>query len=448
MSALMAVAGRVVLRLALTLPVADLPALRAAGYDVLAVDHDQGWVDVMAPTPELAGKLRSYAWRVLDEHPVDGAYRPDRQYKTPEAVAAILKDFVDRFPRLATLRSIGKSTEGRDIWAVKLTAATSYVDLVTKPAVLFNAMHHAREVMSTEVALDTIDYLLTGYGHDERVTGWLDADEIWVLPMLNVDGNDKVWTTDAMWRKNTRDGYGVDINRNYSFQWGKCGGSSGSRGADDYRGPAAGSEPETQAMMAFVREIRPVFDISYHSYGEYVIYPYGCDGQRTPGARVVEAIGKEMAARIPSDSGRGHYKPGTSWELLYAVDGSDIDWMYHDLQVLPYVIEVNSGFGGGGFQPDYDVRDATVESVRNGWTYLLDRLDGPGIRGRVADHLGRPHGGGSIRIGEALYDLKPDGSFHAVLDPGTYDVQVTVGARTLSRTVTVSTARRNVTFIL
>ena len=65
-----------------------------------------------------------------------------------------------------------------------------------------------------------------------------------------------------MWRKNTRDnngsggfdsGDGVDINRNYPYKWGSCNGSSGSTWAQDYRGTAPASEPETQVMMDLVK---------------------------------------------------------------------------------------------------------------------------------------------------------------------------------------------------
>src|SRR5262249_25141832 len=135
-----------------------------------------------------------------------------------------------------------------------------------KPVILFNGMHHAREVMSPEVALDTIEQLLTKYGTDASITHWVDANEIWVVPMLNVDGNNKVWTYDNYWRKNTRgcpasgtcsSGTGVDINRNYPYAWGSCNGSSGSPSSDTYRGPSAGSEPETNVLMNHVAATRP-----------------------------------------------------------------------------------------------------------------------------------------------------------------------------------------------
>src|SRR5690606_35297117 len=128
---------------------------------------------------------------------------------------------------------------------------------------------------------------------------------------------------------------GVDLNRNYPKGWGSCNGSSGSRTSDTYRGEAPASEPETQAMMKLIQKIRPVFDISYHSYSELVLYPFGCRGQKTQTEEVVAKIGREMGTLLK-------YEPGTPWEILYSADGGDIDWMYDEYQVIPYVIEINS----------------------------------------------------------------------------------------------------------
>ena len=154
-----------------------------------------------------------------------------------------------------------------------------------------------------------------------------------------------------MWRKNARGGYGVDINRNYPYAWNSCNGSSSSRYAQDFHGDSAASEPETQVMMEYVRSVHPVISISYHSYSEIVIYPYGCSGQHTETKAVVEKIGKELASKLKTDDGKDTYTAGTAPDLLYSVDGGDIDWLYAVGQVIPFVIEVNSS--SQGFQPSY-----------------------------------------------------------------------------------------------
>ena len=440
------------LRIQLAEPAKDVDRLRHLGYELITVNREAGWADVITSGYE----LEETGLVTLREENLDEALGPDTNYHTPDEVAAELKSYADRFPRLATLKNVGKSTEGRDVWALKITTA-NYVDLVPKPVVLFNAMHHAREVMSTEIALDTIDYLLTRFETDDKVRHWLEATEIWVMPMLNVDGSNRVWTSDNMWRKNTKGGYGVDINRNYPWQWGSCNGSSGSRSDDTFRGPSAGSEVETQLMVKLVGELKPTIDISYHSYGEMVIYPYGCDGERTPQADIVATLGKEMATKLKSESGSGNYRAGTSWELLYAVDGGDVDWMYGAHHVLAYVIEVNADFGSNGFQPPFSRRQGTVERLRPAWGFLLDRLDGAGIHGRVKDRMGTPITDVTITLAsqtdrtlaEQAYEVNAEGVFHILVKPGTYTLTFkALAGRTFTKTLTVEGRPRPLTVIM
>ena len=385
--------------------------------DVAGIDIKNASADVLVNESELK-KLEDMGFDVSVIMSKSLMRGPDPQYKNPAEIEKLLHDFNTQFPELTEIKEVGKSLQGRSIWALKITNRKISG---SKPSVLFNGMHHAREVMGPEVALDIIETLLRGYGKDNRITHWVDSNQIWVLPMFNVDGNNIVWTNDTMWRKNARDSYGVDINRNYPFAWGSCNGSSAARWAQDYRGPSAASEPETNVMMKLVSEIRPVFDISYHSYSELVIYPMGCDGQRTQNADVVETIGKEMGKSIG-------YTAGTAWETLYSVDGSDIDWMYSTYQVIPYVIEVNSS--RDGFQPDYSKRQPTVELNRKAWQLLLDRLDGSGIRG-VVDRASAPIGDFSVLVQKKIgnqyvnymnYKGNPDGSFHIVTNPGDFRI--------------------------
>ena len=110
--------------------------------------------------------------------------------------------------------------------------------------------------------------------------------------------------------KNRKGGYGVDLNRNYVFNWKTCGGSSGYKGSNTYRGPFAGSELESQAMMQLVSSTRPSIAISYHSYSEMVLFPYGCKKTKTKDAGLRQ-FGEALAKAIPQDQGSGTYRAGT-----------------------------------------------------------------------------------------------------------------------------------------
>lgn len=303
-------------------------------------------------------------------------YAPDSAYKTPAEIEKTLFDYENRYPGLVAIHNIGQTVEGRDIYAAELTARTVLLNPGPKPAAVFDSMHHAREVMTPEVALDIIDQMTTQYGVDAEITQWMRKYRIWVVPMVNPDGNQKVWTNSSMWRKNTRGGYGVDINRNYPYQWNTCNGSSGDRNNETYRGPSAASEPETQALMNLIASVKPRFNVSYHSFSEIVIYPYGCRPDRVPSPdrTLYEGIGKDLAKKLVRDSGSGTYTAGTSYDLLYDVDGGSIDWMYANHRTFSYVIEMNSD--AQGFQPSYSRwRDDTVARQRPGWRYILSQMD-------------------------------------------------------------------------
>jgi carboxypeptidase T len=349
----------------------DLKKYVEEGYDVGGVSHEKKTATLVVKERDLA---RTKNLRVISKAEI---LPPDPQYKKPADIEKILKDTEKKYPMLTRVERIGTSLEGRDLWAIRIS---NNMVAEPKPAVVFDAMHHAREVMTPEVALDIVDYLTANYATDPKVKKWVNSYNIWVVPMVNPDGNNKVWTSNRMWRKNARNGHGVDNNRNYPYAWGSCGGSSGSTSSETYRGTAPSSEPETQALMELVKRAKPKYNISYHSFSEIVIYPYGCSPKKIGAADydLYVGVGKELAKRLVRDTGKSSYTPGTAYELLYNVDGGSIDHMYVNERVISFVIEVNSD--SQGFQPSYaQWRDSTVNRMRPGWQFILDKMAEPGL---------------------------------------------------------------------
>ena len=114
-----------------------------------------------------------------------------------------------------------------------------------EPEVLVDALHHAREHLTVEQALYLLRTLVFDYDADPYVRSLVDNREVFIVFALNPDG----WAYDLTggpyvgWRKNRQPNpgsgdVGVDLNRNYDYGWGCCGGSSGSPAAWNYRGPA------------------------------------------------------------------------------------------------------------------------------------------------------------------------------------------------------------------
>jgi zinc carboxypeptidase len=242
------------------------------------------------------------------------------------------------------LDSIGASLAGRPILAVKIGAAA---DAPNRPNVLFMGTHHAREWVSTEMAMRLIRWLA-----DSAPPGLLAGRDVWVIPVENPDGYQYTFTNDRFWRKNRRDNgdgtFGVDLNRNYPEFWGyDNAGSSGATGNETYRGPGPASELETKAILAFHAAHPPVVSVSYHTYSGLVLYPYGFrDGALPPDLPIYRALGGTDLLPAVHDSVpatfHAYYHPGPGWNL-YPTNGEYTDWAYRAHQTIAFTTELTSG---------------------------------------------------------------------------------------------------------
>jgi hypothetical protein len=364
----------------------DIPRLQRLDLDVAGVDVKAQTLDIVGDRAAYAA-LRDEGFIVSIESDFSETLANNlSSYLDPSEIEAKLDAYAAAYPALAKKIQYATTEQGRPAYALKISDNVAVEE--DEPAIFFVAQHHAREVMTSEIAIDIADQLLTGYGVDPTVTAWVNAREIFVVPTHNPDGSAFVFNHGPTWRKNRRDNgdrtFGVDLNRNYPFHWNACGGSSGDTSNDGYRGPSPGSEPETAGLAQLARDQRPVIDLSYHSYGEQVLIPYGCTGVHPAENAVYRTMSSDLASRLISDDGTHWYAPGAVWELLYAEDGEANGWFYGDNATYSFEIEANSS--SVGFQPSYaQWRDSTVTRNRPAWRYLLDRIDGPGISGHTTD---------------------------------------------------------------
>lgn len=350
--------------------------------DVLGVNLKQHWAEVSVTAAELAQiqsqkihiRKANYRLRELTVSK-DG-------YLNPVQIRQALTDIHTQYPVITNLFEAGKTHRDRPIMALEISATPGDTN---KPVVLFNAMHHAREVMTPEVIMHMAKILTAKYGSDAEVTSWLDHYRIVLVPQVNPDGNAMVADGELMWRKNAYQlkgrTVGVDLNRNYPAYWNYCNGSAGEPSSEIYRGPAPGSEPETRAMMRLVETLKPVADISYHSYSELILYPFGCNSVSNPAKDLFQSIGVSMNAKIRNDDNqRNAYTVGSIAEAIYEADGSDLDWQWKEHGVLAYCIEVNAS----SFRPNYNEwRNITVERQEGGWQALLRRMSQSGFRAHI-----------------------------------------------------------------
>ena len=196
-------------------------------------------------------ELDSYYAPFVDPEDFPPADAPFHNY---EETFLALRDLERANPNVAHVFSVGKSTENKDIWGIRIS-----IDDQPNPgkkAIVYMGTHHAREHVSTEIPLLFAEEILANYQTDPSIAALLRKIEIYIIPMVNPDGviYDISGRSYRWWRKNRRNNlngtYGVDLNRNYSFGWG-TGGSSSNPGSDVYKGPAPFSERETQALRDF-----------------------------------------------------------------------------------------------------------------------------------------------------------------------------------------------------
>ncbi len=311
----------------------------------------------------------------LDFPPADSAY-----HNYDEMVTAV-GQMATAHPDITRGYTVGLSLEGRPILAVKISD-TPETDDPTEPAVLFFSLTHAREHLTVEMALEIIRLFTAGYGTDPALTNLVNTRELWVLPNVNPDGGE--YDIEAgyyhWWRKNRRpngDGsYGVDLNRNYGYNWGCCGGSSASPSSEVYRGPAAFSEPETQAVRDFVLAHPDITAaITFHTYGELILYPFGYTYEDVPDDMAAEDHETfiALANRMAQTNG---YRPQQASDL-YITSGDAVDWLYGARSIFAFTFEMYPRTSPPGFYPSGSVIEQETRRNHAAITYLAAVADNP-----------------------------------------------------------------------
>ncbi|MER5504326.1 M14 family zinc carboxypeptidase [Streptomyces sp. NPDC002766] len=231
-------------------------------------------------------------------------------------------------PGLTKVVSIGKTVNGQDILALKLTRDAKKTKDGSRPSVLYMSNQHAREWITPEMTRRLMHYYLDNYKTDKRVKRIVDSTELWFVISANPDGYDYTFKNSdtRLWRKNLRDvngdgvistGDGVDLNRNFAYKWGYDDeGSSPNPTSETYRGASPGSEPETKALDAFEKRIGFSYGINYHSAAELLLYGVGWQvATPTPDDVLYKAL-----AGTPDNSAIPGYRPQVSSEL-YTTNG-------------------------------------------------------------------------------------------------------------------------------
>jgi Zinc carboxypeptidase len=299
-------------------------------------------------------------------------------YRTVEETYAFLDQMHAQYPDLCHVFTYGQSwlkiqnqNQGYDLKGVRLTSTVHSENF--KPIFYAQGGIHAREYVPPELATRFIQYLLNNYGIDADATWLLDEQQVVIVPLYNPDGR-KIAETGQLKRKNMNSttggcsqvNNGIDLNRNYSFDWGTVNRPSDPPCGETWPGLTAASEPETAAvntlLMSLFPDQRPSHDrttpapldatgvtLDMHSTGNLDLYPWGEDTLPPPNLQL-RTIARKMASY-------NNYSPIQTIEL-YPTSGTAQDWTYGELGVAGFGMESGLGSGTcGGFMPPYSCMD-------------------------------------------------------------------------------------------
>ncbi len=276
-------------------------------------------------------------------------------YLTLDEVYAELDEMRALYPNLITAKqSLGGTTaQGRPLYYVRISDNADTDE--AEPEALYTGLHHAREPMSIMNLIFFMHYILENYETDPEVQDLVNNTELYFVPVINPDGYEYNRANNpnggGMWRKNRRNNgngtYGVDLNRNYGYQWGyNNSGSSPTPSSDTYRGPSAFSEPETQMIRDFCLSRQFVTALNDHAYGNYLIMPWGYINA-IPESTLFNSIGDDLNTC-------NNYLVGNCYTTVgYSVNGSSDDWMYGEqtLKDKIYAFTPEIGASSDGFWP-------------------------------------------------------------------------------------------------
>jgi carboxypeptidase T len=270
-------------------------------------------------------------------------------------------------PDIAQMFNLGQSFEGRKIFGLKISRNAAATD-PTKPDVLITGAHHAREWISVEPPMYFANQLISGYGVDDSITYFVDHLQIWIIPVVNPDGltysqqsSNFAADTIRLWRKNRQpinakgscfSGIGVDLNRNYNFEWRlpgdqPCPSISDDVGASDdpnnetYRGPSPESELEVKALDSLTDDPNHHFlaRLDYHNFQELVLYPWGYQSGPAQDSATLSELGKRI--RDLAQATTNEFYTSEQAIDLYITTGMSVDYAYAvDKVPAPYVIEL------------------------------------------------------------------------------------------------------------
>lgn len=397
---------------------------------LLGLGHEPIEIAVARPYREIQAEIDAAAIAAGEDMPPAG-------YSDLAALEAAMATVESNFPAIAKkvnltqMMGLPQSHEGRDIYGMRISDNVNVEE--DEVSVMIVSAHHCRELITPVIAMEAIDRLTQGYGVVPGIQSLVDSHDIFIVPVWNVDGYEYVFSTANLWRKNRRNNgngtFGVDLNRNYKAGWtAPCAGSTNTS-SDTYKGPSAGSEPETAVMEALSADQNFGKVLDFHSSGKETLWGYSC------AAHSWDSFFMQVAQVLSTNAGYGLS------ERRPSAEGEHYEWQIQKGR-MAYLMET-----GTSFQPSFATAQAEAVAV---WGSIQWMLETPMLfSGHVNDSCSgapldadinfvgttSPYGGTWTSGGDfGRFDLEPaPGSYTVEFSapgymPQTVNVNIAIGA--------------------
>ena len=322
--------------------------------------------------------------------------------------------FQTDYPDLCRLQTLGKSVDGRDILAIKITRRPDEKE--AEPVFYYTSTMHGDETTGYMLMLRLADYLLANYGTDSLVTRLVDNIEIWINPLANPDatynnGDDRIGMPRRFNNNN------ADLNRNFP-------GIDGNEHPDEME-----YQPENLAQMHFMDSVRPVISANFHGGIEVVDYPWDAFDHGHVDDAWFLWVGHKYADSAQQRAYPARYMSSfddgvvVGWEW-YTIRGGRMDYVTYFLHGREVTLEVsNQKFPSPTEMPYF-------------WHYnypsMLQYMENClfGIQGTVRDKVNGEPVEAIVRVQdheqEKSYAVsnKVTGYFTRLMKPGTWNLEV------------------------
>lgn len=358
----------------------EINRIRANGFpvEILIEDVSKDFEQKSAETPPPSTEAIVYAgfcrkvkeWKIprhWRHGTMGGHLRYDEMVQHLDSMRILFPNLISVKKAIDTTKTI----EGRQILGVKISDNPDQNE-PEEPKALFTAIHHAREPVGMHQLILFMWYLLENYTTDQNIKALVNSSEFYFVPCINPDGYIFNQTQNpnggGMWRKNRRDNgdgsFGVDLNRNYGFNWGYDDfGSSPNPNWETFRGETAFSEPENRAMKAFCEQIGFKAALNYHTYANLLIHPWGYEDIPCEDSTQFRFLGREMVKE-------NNYRIGTAMQVLnYNTNGGSDDYMYSDSPEKPKIISMTPEAGNWFWPTQNEILDLCVDNLHQNLTF-------------------------------------------------------------------------------